>query len=91
MLREEHRLRVFENRMLRKIRGCKRETLKGSWRKVHHELHLVIIQVTKPWRLRWVGHVAGMGEKRHTCRVSVEKEEGKRLFRMSVRRWEDRY
>jgi hypothetical protein len=65
-LGEEHRLRVFENRMLRKIFGPKREE-DGSWRKLHNdELHSLysspnIVRVIKSSRMRWAGHVARMG------------------------------
>jgi hypothetical protein len=65
-LGEEHRLRVFENRVLRKIFGPKREE-DGSWRKLHNdELHnlyslLNIVRVIKSRRMRWAGHVACMG------------------------------
>jgi hypothetical protein len=66
-LREEHRLRVFENRVLRRIFGPKREE-DGSWRKLHNvELHGLysspnIVRVIKSRRMRWAGHVARMGE-----------------------------
>jgi hypothetical protein len=66
-LREDHRLRVFENRVLRKIFGPKREE-DGSWRKQHNnELHCLysapnIVRVIKSRRLRWTGHVAHMRE-----------------------------
>jgi hypothetical protein len=75
-LREEHRLRVFENRVLRRIFGPKRQE-DGSWRKLHNdELHslyssLNIVRVIKSRRMRWVGHVARMGEGRGIYRVSV--------------------
>jgi hypothetical protein len=65
-LREEHRLRVFENRVLRKIFGPKREG-DGSWRKLHNdELHNLysspnIVRVIKSRRMRWAGHVARVG------------------------------
>jgi hypothetical protein len=64
-LREEHRLRVFENRMLRRIFGPKREE-DGSWRKAHNdELHSLYsspnIKVITSRRMRWAGHVARMG------------------------------
>jgi hypothetical protein len=68
-LGEDHRLRVFENRVLRKIFGPKREEA-GSWRKLHNdELHNLysspnIVRVIKSRRMRWMGHVARMGEGR---------------------------
>jgi hypothetical protein len=68
-LRKEHRLRIFENRVLRRIFGPKREE-DGSCRKLHNdELHglyssLNIVRVIKSMRIRWVGHVARMGERR---------------------------
>jgi hypothetical protein len=82
-LREEHRLRVFENRVLRRISGPKREE-DGSWRKFHNdELHSLysspnIVKVIKPRRMRWAGHVARMGEGRSVYRVLVGRHEGKR-------------
>jgi hypothetical protein len=74
-LREEHRLRVFENRVLRKIYGPKREE-GGSWRKLHNELHSLysspnIVRVIISRRIRWAGHVARMGEGRGVYRVLV--------------------
>jgi hypothetical protein len=82
-LGEEHRLRVFENRVLRKIFGPKREE-DGSWRKLHNnELHDLyyspnIVRVIKSTRMRWAGHVARMGEGRNAYRVLVGRPEGKR-------------
>jgi hypothetical protein len=92
--REEHRLRVFENIVLRKIFGSKREE-DGSWRKLHNdELHSLhsspnIVRVIKSRRLSWAGHVAYMGEGRSVYRVSVGKPEGKRPVGRPRRRWED--
>jgi hypothetical protein len=66
-LREEHRLRVFENRVLRRIFGPKREE-DGSWRKLHNdETHSLysssnIVRVIKSRRMKWARHVARMGE-----------------------------
>jgi hypothetical protein len=66
---EEHRLRVFENRVLRSIFGLKRDELMGGWRKVHNEeLHNLYpspstIRMTKSRRMRWAGHVARIGEE----------------------------
>jgi hypothetical protein len=93
-LREEHRLRVFENRELRRIFGPKREE-DGSWRKLHNdELHnlyssLNIVRVIKSRRMRWAGHVASMGEGRHVYRVLVRRPEGKRPLGRPRHRWED--
>ncbi|KAJ4433414.1 hypothetical protein ANN_15673 [Periplaneta americana] len=94
-LREEHRLRVFENKVLRKIFGAKRDEVTGEWRKLHNaELHTLysspdIIRNIKSRRLRWVGHVARMGESRNACRVLVGRPEEKRPLGRPRRRWED--
>jgi hypothetical protein len=83
-VREEHKLRVFENRLLRRIFGPKRDGVTGGWRKLHNEeLHNLysppsINRITKPRRMRWAGHVARMGEKRNVYRLLVGKPEGKR-------------
>jgi hypothetical protein len=92
-LREEHRLRVFENRVLR-IFGPKREE-DGSWRKLHNdELHSLysspnIVRVIKSRRMRWAGHVARRGEGRGAYRVLVGRPEGKRPLGRPRRKWED--
>ncbi|KAJ4451051.1 hypothetical protein ANN_02487 [Periplaneta americana] len=96
-LREEHRLRVFENKVLRKIFGAKRDEVTGEWRKLHNtELHALcsspdIIRSIKSRRLRWAGHVARMGESRNAWayRVLVGRPEGKRPLGRPRRRWED--
>jgi hypothetical protein len=60
-LKEEHRLRVFENRVLSRIFGPKRDEVTGGWRKLHNEeLHSLY---SSSRRMRWVGHVARMGEE----------------------------
>jgi hypothetical protein len=70
-VREEHRLSVFENTVLRRIFGPKRDEVTGEWRKEHNEeLHdlypsLSIIRIVKARRMKWAGHVARMGEKRN--------------------------
>jgi hypothetical protein len=93
-LREEHRLRVFENTVLRKIFGPKREE-DGSWRKLHNdELHSLyslpnFVRVIKSRMVRWAGHVARMGEGRGVYRVLIGKPEGKRPLGRPRRRWED--
>src|SRR5215475_1528520 len=68
-LREKHRLRVFENRVLRRVFGPKRDEVIGEWRKLHNEELKVlysspsIVQVVKSRRMRWAGHVARMGRR----------------------------
>jgi hypothetical protein len=66
-LREEHRLAVFENRLLRRIFGPMRDEVTGGWRKLHTEE--LIIRMIKSRKLRWAGHVAWMGEKRNAYRI----------------------
>jgi hypothetical protein len=94
-LREEHRLRVFENRLLRKIFGPKREE-DGSLRKLHNdELHNLysspnIVRVIKSRRMRGAGHVARMGEGRGVDMVLVGRPKGKRPLGRPRRMWEDK-
>jgi hypothetical protein len=94
-LREEHRLRVLENRVLRRIFGPKRDEVTGEWRKLHSgELHnlyssLDIIRRIKSRRIRWGRHVTRMGEGRNLIRVLVGKPEGKRPLERPRRRWDD--
>jgi hypothetical protein len=93
-LREKHRLRIFENRVLRRIFGPKREE-DGSWRKLYNDkLQSLysspnIVRVIKSRRMRWEGHVARMGEGRGVYRVLVWRPEGKRPLGRHRRRWED--
>ncbi|KAJ4449906.1 hypothetical protein ANN_01313 [Periplaneta americana] len=88
-------LRVFENKVLRKIFGAKRDEVTREWRKFNNtELHALysspdIIRNLKSRRLRWAGHVARMGESRNAYRVLVGRPEGKRPLGRPRRRWED--
>jgi hypothetical protein len=75
---------VFENRVLKRIFGLKRDEVTGEWRKLHNEeLHDLysspgIIRIIESRRMRWAGHVARMWEKRNVYRFMVEKPEGRR-------------
>ena len=86
---------MFENRVLRRIFGSKRDEVKGEWRKLHDEELKVlysspnIIRVIKLRRMRWAEHVARMGERRDVYRNLVGKPEGKRLLGRPRHRWED--
>ena len=94
-LREERRLRMFENRVLRRIFGPKRDEVTGEWRKLHNEelndlsCSPNIVRLIKSRRMRWAGHVACMGERRDVYRVLVGKPEGKRPLGRPRRRWGD--
>jgi hypothetical protein len=80
-LREEHRLKVFESRVLRRIFGPKRDEITGEWRKLHsEELHILyfspnVIRQIKSRRMRWAGHVARMGEERNVYKILMGKQE----------------
>jgi hypothetical protein len=93
-LGEEHKLKFFENRVLRKIFGPKREE-DGSWRKLcNDEIHDLysspnIVRVIKSRRMRWAGHVARTGAGRGAYRVLVGRPEGKRPLGRPRRRRED--
>jgi hypothetical protein len=93
-LREEHRLGVFENRLLRRIFGPKRDEVTGGWRKLHNEeLHNFysspsIIRTIKSRRVRWAGNVTRMGEKMNAYRTLVGNP-GERPLRKPIRRWVD--
>jgi hypothetical protein len=95
LLKEEQRLRVFENKELRRIFGPKRDEVTGEWRKLHiEELRDLyyspsIIRIMKSRRMSWVGHVARMGEKRGAYRLLIGKPEGKRPLESPRRRWMD--
>jgi hypothetical protein len=93
-LREEQRLRVFENRVLREIFGPKREE-DGSWRKLYNdEIHSLYsspdnVRVIKSRMMRWAGRVARIGEGRGVYRVLVGRPESKRPLGRPRRRWEN--
>ena len=94
-LRDECRLRVFENRVLRRVFGPKRDEVTGEWIKLHNEeLNDMYpspstVRVIKSRKMRWAGHVARMGERRGAYRVLVEKPERKRPLGRPRRRWKD--
>jgi hypothetical protein len=94
-IREEHRLRVFENRVLRRIYGPKRDKVTEGWIKLHkeqfHDLYSSssIIRIMKSRRMRWEGHVARMGKKTNAYRLLVGKPEGRRPLGRPRRRWVD--
>jgi hypothetical protein len=82
-LKQEHRLEVFDNRVLKRIFGPKKDEVTGGWRKLHNEeLHDLcsspsIITIMKSRRRMWAGHVARIGEKRGAYRLLVGKPDGK--------------
>ena len=94
-LREERKLRVFENRVWSRIFGLKRDKITGNWRKLHNEelndLYSlpIIVRVIKPRRTKLAGHLARMGERRGVYSVLVGKPEGKRPLGRHRRKWED--
>ena len=86
---------MFENRVLRRIFGPKRDGVTGEWRKLHNEelngLYSSpnIVRVIKSRRMRWAGHVARMGDGRGVHKVLVGKPDGKRPLWRPRRRWKD--
>jgi hypothetical protein len=93
--REDWKLRVFENMVLRRIFEPRRDEVTGEWRRLHNEelngLYSSpnIVRVIKSRRMRRAGHVARMVEERGTYRVLVAKKEGKRSLGTPRRRWVD--
>jgi len=94
-LREERMLRVFENMVLRRIFGPRRDEVTWEWRRLHNEelndlySSPIIVRVIKSRRTRWAGHVARMGEGRGVYRVLVGEREGRRPLGQPRRRWVD--
>jgi len=94
-LREERKLRVLENMVLRRIFGPRRDEVTGEWRRLHNEelndLYSSpnIVRAIKSRRMRWAGHVARMVEEREVYRVLVGKPEGRRPLGRPGRRWVD--
>jgi hypothetical protein len=92
---EQRRLTEFENRLLRRIFGPRRDDATGEWRKLHNEelndlyFSLNIVWVIKSGRMRWAGYVVRRVERRGVCRVLVRKPDGKRPLGRPRRRWED--
>jgi hypothetical protein len=103
-LREERRLRVFENRVLRRIFGPMRDDVTWEWRMLQNEINELytspkIVWVTKSRRMRWVGYVACMGKRRGAYRFLVGKPEerdfledpvvdGRIILRWIFRKWD---
>jgi hypothetical protein len=94
-LRDEHRLRVFENRVLRRKIGPKRKEVTGGLIKLHNEellnmySPLSVIRMIKSRRIRWAWHEARMGGKRNVYRVLVGKPKGRRPLGNPKHRWVD--
>jgi hypothetical protein len=86
---------MFENRVLRRLLGPKRDEVTGEWIRLHNEerndLYSSpnIVRVIKSRRMRWAGHVARMGEGRGAYRILVGRPEGRRSLGRPGRRWED--
>jgi hypothetical protein len=95
ILRKENRRRVFENRVLRKLFGPKKDEVTGEWRKLHsEELHILysslnIIRQIKSRRMKWAGHVVRMGEERNVYTALMGKPERKRPLGRPRRRREN--
>ena len=92
---EERKLRMFENRVLRRIFGRRRDEVTGEWRRLHNEelndfySSPNIVRVIKSRRMSWAGHVARMGEDSKVYRVLVGKWEGRRPLGRPRCRWVD--
>jgi hypothetical protein len=98
ILREARKLRVFENRVLKKVFGPKTDELTGHWRRLHNEelydLYCPpnIIQVIKSCRIRWAGHILSMGYRKGVYRILVRENLRKKEHLVRPRRrWEDNF
>ena len=86
---------MFENRVLRRVFGPKRDEVIGEWKKLHNDVlndlycSPNIVRVIKSRKMRWVGHIAHMGEVRGMHRILVGKPQGKRPLGRPRCRWED--
>jgi len=95
MVREERKLRVFQNRVLRRIFGPRRDEVTGEWRRLHNEELSDLysspntVRVIKSRRMRWAGYVTRLGEEIEVYRVLVGKPEGRRPLVRPRRRWVD--
>jgi len=95
-LREERKLKVIENMVLRRIFGPRTDEVTEEWRRLHNEelndLYSSpnIVRLIKSRRMRWAGHVARMGEERGVYRVLMGKPEGKRPLGRPSHRWVDK-
>ena len=94
-MKEERRLRVFDSRAVRRVFGPERVQLLGVWRRLHNEklnhlyCSLNIIRMIKSRRMRWVGHVASMGDRKVAYRDLVDRHEGKKTLGRPKLRWGD--
>jgi hypothetical protein len=94
-LRDESSLRIFDNRVLKRIFGPKREEVAGGWTRLHNEeLHSLyaspsIIRAIKSRRMRWAWNLAHTGKMKNAYKILVGKPEGKRPLRKLGRRYED--
>jgi hypothetical protein len=90
-LRKENRLRVFENRVLRRVFGLNRSEVTGGWRKLdNEELHGLysspsIIRMIKSRGMKCAGHVARTGEMRNAYKLTVRKPKGKKYLGVDIR------
>lgn len=94
-LRKEQRLGAFENRVLREVFGPQGNEIIEDWRNFHNEelhnfyLSSGVIRMTKSGRIRWVGHIADMGDKKNAYRFFLVKPKGNKLLERYRCRWDD--